>query len=150
MCDAMCRYATKTYKPHFACFDCRKAFKQPAIEDFLKVVGRSHQYLELQRIWSWKQGLKDKEKEFGISYDELENLYRSGVHKCPECGGPMADLGLDFKAPRRNNQKAWKYLQTLYVVGHAWHTCGCNGPGFIPKSPTEYLSYLTQRRDEYL
>lgn len=31
----MCRYAGKTYKSHYACFKCRKSFKQADSSDIL-------------------------------------------------------------------------------------------------------------------
>jgi hypothetical protein len=34
-------------------------------------------------------------------------------------------------------------------VGHAFHTCGCNGPGWIPKSAADYRHYLESRKAEY-
>ncbi|MBB03615.1 MAG: hypothetical protein CMJ47_13290 [Planctomyces sp.] len=37
----------------------------------------------------------------------------------------------------------------MYRVGHAFHTCGCNGPGWIPKSTNDYLIYLVSKRQHY-
>ena len=29
------------------------------------------------------------------------------------------------------------------------HTCGCDGPGWIPRSPVDYRHYLESRRKSY-
>ena len=38
----------------------------------------------------------------------------------------------------------------IYRLGHAFQTCGCDGPGFIPSNKTEYRLYLQRTRKEYL
>ena len=38
----------------------------------------------------------------------------------------------------------------MYRVGHAFHTCGCNGPGWIPQSTSDYCNYLASTRKHYL
>jgi uncharacterized FAD-dependent dehydrogenase len=60
----MCRYALKTYKPHFACFDCRKVFKKTPIEDYLKQRGDDFAYWQLVKSIRWK---KNKVKGFCYS-----------------------------------------------------------------------------------
>ncbi len=46
----MCRYAYKTYKTHFACFECRKVFKKTPIEDYLKQQGNDFTYWQLVKF----------------------------------------------------------------------------------------------------
>ena len=112
----MCRYAMYgPYKNHFACFRCRKAFKQTSEYD-------------------WNNPHLD---------------YKNHVFKCPDCKIEMADMGMDFRAPKKSNVKAWKRLETAYKIGHAFQTCGCNGPGFIPTDQTEYRDYLRNRLQQY-
>lgn len=144
----MCRYAFRgPYKPHYVCFECRKSFKQPPIEDYLAVRGRGHAY---KRLWfSDKRSLKDRESELGCRLADLEEEYRNATHKCPECGKSMIDMGLDLKAPKQSDVKAWKILQNMYHLGHAFHTCGCNGPGWVPKSTNDYREYLSRQRSHY-
>lgn len=50
---------------------------------------------------------------------------------CPDCARPMADMGLDFRAPSREDQEAWRILEVLYENGFSFHGCGC-GTGLIP------------------
>ena len=54
----------------------------------------------------------------------------------------MADMGLDFRAPKKSDIKAWKIVQDMY-------SCGCNGPGFIPSNLSEYRDYLSQTLEQY-
>ncbi len=147
----MCRYAMSgPYKRHYVCFVCRKAFKQPPIEDYLAVRGRGYVYKQLRHLWSNTRVLELRENELGHRLADLEEEYRNATHNCPECGEQMIDMGLDFKAPKQSDVKAWRTLQGMYRVGHAFHTCGCNGPGWIPKSTADYHKYLETQRIRYM
>jgi DNA-directed RNA polymerase subunit RPC12/RpoP len=106
-----------TYKPHYACFDCRKTFKRRLITDI--------------------EGGFNKNKE------EIKA-------KCPECGGIMADMGLDFESPKRNDLKAWEHIRNLYISGITFHSCGCTGPGYIPKDYESLVSYLERIKGQYI
>jgi hypothetical protein len=147
----MCRYAIRgPYKIHYACFDCHKSFKQPSIEDWLAVrdSGKGYAYRQLKRVPIGKL-LVSREGALGVTLDELFAEYQSAAFNCPQCNAPMADLGRDFKAPRASDRKAWKQISRVYTLGHAFHTCGCTGPGFIPNTPREYQEYLERQRAEY-
>jgi len=113
----MCRYAMATYKPHFACFKCRKTFKRRLLSDI----------------------------KGGFNKNETDS-----IAKCPECGELMADMGLDFEAPKKNDIKAWGHITTLYQVGITFHSCGCTGPGYIPKDSEELIKYFDRIKQEYL
>jgi hypothetical protein len=135
----MCRYGFKTYKSHFACFRCRKTFKQVPFTDLLKKTGKSDFYEKLinKSMNKWS----DKERAL---YEELNNNFVCREIKCPECGGHMADLGLDFKSPRKTAVKEWKIIEGLYTIGMSFYSCGCNGPGYIPRHPRDYEAYLNK------
>ena len=65
-----------------------------------------------------------------------------GTHKdltkiCPDCGHDMVDLGQDFKPPKKNAKNQWKKIKLLYNKGITFHSCGCNGPGYRPKTYSE-------------
>ena len=98
----MCRYMYQQYSCHWACFNCRKAFKawsawtMPAITEHSKV-----------------------------------------VRVCPECAGPLYDLGQDFKPPRKLAVSQWKKIELLFDDGVTFHSCGCTGPGPRPKTYSE-------------
>jgi hypothetical protein len=69
--------------------------------------------------------------------------------RCPQCGELMADMGLDFAAPRKDDTKAWTHLRDLYTTGFTFHSCGCGGAGFIPKDPQALYEYLTGVRNTF-
>ncbi|MFZ4056502.1 MAG: hypothetical protein ACOYKE_00115 [Ferruginibacter sp.] len=62
--------------------------------------------------------------------------------KCPECGGLMASMGLDFESPKKTDTKAWTHMERLYSVGVTFHSCGCTGPGYIPSSKEKLIEYF--------
>ena len=141
----MCRYAYKTSKPHLVCFRCRKQFKRPPVRDLLAHRGELEAHDKLQRAFHRAILRARLEAELGTTLDELRKRVRDLVTRCPQCGGPMADLGLDFKPPRANAVRAWRRIEGMHRLGHAWHTCGCNGPGFVPRDATGYAQYLARR-----
>jgi hypothetical protein len=59
-------------------------------------------------------------------------------------------MGLDFKSPPKGDAKAWQHLRSLYVVGIAYHSCGCSGPGYIPATTEELVAYLERRLTDYV
>lgn len=144
----MCRYAFKTYKHHYVCFDCRKTFKQPVLEDIIMQ----------NKDWeSYKQAYlnydSEKSKKFRTDnpklIDRFEEQYRKKEYKCPDCGSEMSNIGLDFKAPKKDKIKEWEIVRSMYKLGNTFHTCGCDGPGYIPKKSIDYLNYLLKVKVEY-
>lgn len=113
----MCRYGMSTYKPHFACFSCRKTFKRRLLNDVIE------------------------------GYSNRTELVPA---KCPQCGELMADMGLDFEAPKKKDIKAWKHMANLYHVGQTFHSCGCSGPGYIPRDTEELINHLARIKSVYL
>lgn len=113
----MCRYAMSTYKPHYACFECRKSFKRRLLGDI--------------------QG--------GVNKDAKVNSA-----KCPDCGNIMADMGLDFEAPKKKDIKAWNHMALLHQVDITFHSCGCSGPGYIPKDSDALIEHFSRIKDVYL
>jgi len=103
----MCRYTMARYKPHYACFNCKKTFKRRLLWD----INRDNQAAYLEA-------------------------------KCPQCGELMADMGLDFTSPKKNDIKQWEHLKSLYTVGITFHSCGCSGPGYIPGSKDSLIAYF--------
>lgn len=125
----MCRYAETNYKSHFACFDCRKAFKKVSIDDWSEQKGLDYAYRKLaqNRCLSDRQA----EEEFGTTYASLRDRYIQDVAICPQCGGTMAAMGLDFRAPKTEAIEEWEVLRVLYEHGFAFHGCGCS-VGYTP------------------
>jgi DNA-directed RNA polymerase subunit RPC12/RpoP len=88
----MCRYAMTTYKPHYACFECRKTFKRRLLHD----VNRDEDELvaakcpECGRLMA-NMGLdfKSPQKKNLKAWQHLQSLYEVGItyHSCG-CSGP--------------------------------------------------------------
>jgi hypothetical protein len=114
----MCRYAWHNYRDHFACFDCRKAFK----------------------YWQW--GLTDE-----ITFQreqQLRHLLREIV--CPDCSRPMVDMGLDFKAPPKADAEAWEVLRAMERHGFTFHSCGCSVGFTPPRTLREVPEWIERHR----
>ena len=62
-------------------------------------------------------------------------------HPCPECKTPMVNVGVFFRAPKRNNIRKWKALEKM-VLEHGMLFNGKDGHGTIPRSIRE-LNQLT-------
>jgi DNA-directed RNA polymerase subunit RPC12/RpoP len=110
----MCRYALTNYKPHYACFACRKQFRRRLRRDQPHLADRPDQ-----------------------------------PARCPQCRLLMADMGLDFKPPPKDDEKAWQVAAQLWEVGLTFHSCGCGGPGYRPRDPREYRRFLEHTLDDY-
>ena len=109
----MCRYAMARYKPHYACFNCRKTFKR-------------------RLMWD-------------INRDDKSIVEA----KCPQCGQLMANMGLDFQSPKKDDIKAWSHIRDLYSVEITFHSCGCTGPGYIPKTTDKLIEYFEELLREF-
>ena len=46
----MCRYAFHIYKNHYACFTCRKMFRQPTRAEMSRPLGREEKRLAKQFV----------------------------------------------------------------------------------------------------
>lgn len=114
----MCRYGMSSYKPHYACFNCRKAFKRKLLID----VDRNVAY---------------------------KNEGDHNPSKCPQCDELMADMGLDFEAPKNKDIKVWKHISSLYKVGITYHSCGCSGPGYIPSDTSQLIAFFEEKLTFY-
>ncbi|WP_189000607.1 hypothetical protein [Deinococcus roseus] len=51
-------------------------------------------------------------------------------------------MGLDFKAPPRKDSKAWNVLEVLSGYGFRFHSCGCGGPGYRPRTLKDLKKFL--------
>jgi hypothetical protein len=41
--------------------------------------------------------------------------------KCPDCGGKTARMGLDFKAPKKGDSKAWDEVEKFNLSGKTFY-----------------------------
>lgn len=83
----MCRYAMAIYKPHYACFNCRKTFKRRLLGDLTDVEAKCPQCGNLTA----DMGLdfKSPRQTDVKSWEQMKNLYTVGqtFHSCG-CSGP--------------------------------------------------------------
>ena len=61
----------------------------------------------------------------------------------------MADMGMDFEAPKKSEIKKWEHLILLYSVGITFHSCGCSGPGYIPNTTERLITHFQELKNEY-
>ncbi|KPE49861.1 hypothetical protein AOB46_18035 [Chryseobacterium indologenes] len=143
----MCRYAGKGYKIHYACFKCRKSFKQQDSYDIFLRIKKENVYHapdgSVRKIGHLF--MKANKEELDLLIKEIE----SRSVKCPECGNIMTDLGREFKAPKKTAVKEWEIIEGLFRTGKIFYTCGCYGIGYIPKNPKDYEQYLKNILSEY-
>jgi DNA-directed RNA polymerase subunit RPC12/RpoP len=144
----MCRYAGKTYKSNYACFKCRKSFKQVNPNDILLRIKKDKVFHELNGKSVRKIGQVFTKAERS-KLSELVSEIESRPIKCPECGNLMADLGKDFRVPKKTAIKEWKILEGLFKVGKYFYSCGCDGIGYIPQNLNDYKVYLKKALKEY-
>lgn len=90
----MCRYGMVVYKEHFACFECRKAFKQPFARNAELAPHQGYTALCLQcRTPMAALGLdfKAPAQRDVMQWRKVERLYELGIafHSCG-CSGPGA------------------------------------------------------------
>lgn len=82
-------------------------------------------------------------------YINLKKGKENSPAKCPQCAAPMASMGKDFKSPKKKDDNAWQHLKNLYEVGITYHSCGCSGPGYIPKDHEALIDYFEKIRTDY-
>lgn len=138
----MCRYAFKSYKSHFACFTCRKAFKKAPLQDYVKHKGLEEAYARIARTAGSPEQRARVERSLGITLQQIEEMYLQDVCTCPECAQPMAAMGLDFKAPRHHDFEAWTIIRHLHEHGFAFQGCGCSVGYKPPSSMRELPAWL--------
>ncbi len=156
----MCRYGFHRYKNHYLCFNCRKQFKKL---DAFDVMGKdlTDRYVHLEQKVSGRYQLPkynpkyDRNNPIIQPMDEEQAEYEGlrkqyfGAKICPECSQPMAYVGKDIKAPKMRDKEAWKTLQNSYTMGYTFHSCGCGGPGFVPKDKEQYKAFLEKNLASY-
>jgi hypothetical protein len=116
----MCRYAWHNYRDHFACFECRKSFK----------------------YWQWEE----VDESHFTRRQQLQHVPREIV--CPDCSRPMVDMGLDFRAPPKDDVEAWLIMRALHENGVTFHSCGCYVGFKPPQSLREVPEWLKRHRHQ--
>lgn len=86
---------------YYACFACRKSFKRALL------VPPVHRFMT-----SEQQGAA-----------LLETWERDAAmqRKCPDCGGKTFRMGLDFKAPKKGDARAWAEVEKFISSGKVYY-----------------------------
>jgi len=112
------------YNMQFACFECRKSFKQPL---------SYHENYAAIRLSAQKSGKKP----------QVKVRARSPVHVCPQCGSALFAMGRAFRAPATNNLEQWRKAELLVRQGYMFW------PNYrvFPKTLSEAKKFIdTSRR----
>jgi hypothetical protein len=113
----------KIYKEKWACFACRKCFKQR----------------------SWLDLLADRGFATGKSHLVKRDIL------CPQCRRPMTNMGWDFKVPKQKDVEQWKKVELLAQNGYTFHSrCWWGephkGPGPRPARLRDVEPFLKEER----
>jgi hypothetical protein len=49
----------------------------------------------------------------------------------------MVNAGFDVAIPRRRDKRGWRTLEATLRAGITFHSCGCSGPGYRPRTWSE-------------
>lgn len=85
-----------------------------------------------RKSWKWPHDRKVDRKELP---DPM----------CPQCGGPLEPMGLDFKAPPQDDVRQWEKVRLLAAYGFRYFSCGCSGPGPRPADLRDVEAFLRDR-----
>jgi hypothetical protein len=59
----------------------------------------------------------------------------------------MVDLGLDFKAPPKDDRESWRILEILHENRFAFHGCGCSVGFTPPRRLRDVPAWLDEHRE---
>lgn len=68
-------------------------------------------------------------------------------HPCPKCREPMIEMGQDWKAPRKRDDKGWRISKVIAdALPRPFDSCGCSGPGARPTTLREAVEFSKRQR----
>ena len=71
-------------------------------------------------------------------------------HKCPDCEGPVYEMGRSFTAPKKNDIKQWKKIYGLYVEGFRFFGSGFHTSEKLPDKLSDLNDFLSRNNEHYL
>ena len=110
----------------YACFFCRKVFKQPDLKE------ASGHFVTAIQAHASKRKIREINQERFC---------------CPECGKPMEIMGRNFRAPRKENKREWKKVELLVQKGFRFFSSGWEERGSYPKTLGELASFLQKEHN---
>lgn len=123
---------SKAHKPHFVCFDCRKAWKP---------MQRSGGYLKFYPFYSFHYD-EDKENQYRTPaiIEATEKKCKIFTMRIPEktrcstCRKPGTYMGLNFRTPAKNDIKGWKRAKAIYEENPTAFEASCHCNTYRKKS----------------
>jgi hypothetical protein len=119
----MCRYGFKNYKITYGCFKCQIGFKRPLLQDVMGKKMRREQLVNPE-------------------------IFTSKDFHCPNCGGPMANLGRDLRLPVKTKDEQWRCIKYLYDNNYNIYSCGCSGIGFVPHRMEDAIALVNEYKNK--
>ncbi len=71
-------------------------------------------------------------------------------HKCPECSGIVFEMGRNFSAPKKTDDKQWKKVFRLYSAGFRFIGSGFHDSEKLPDNLSDVDSFLERNKEHYL
>lgn len=103
-----------------------------------------HQYKDRYACFQCRKGFKRR-----LAEDLLpEYRHPETPARCPDCRGPLRNLGRDLKLPRKTQTEQWTAIEYLADNGFNFFSCGCYGIGVVPQSMAQARRLLEARRQQ--
>ena len=83
-------------------------------------------------------------KSFKWPHDRTVDPRTLPAPVCPDCHSPLEAMGLDFRAPPKDDLRQWRKVQILALRGIRYLSCGC-GPGPRPEELREVAAFLAHQ-----
>jgi DNA-directed RNA polymerase subunit RPC12/RpoP len=85
-------------------------------------------------------------KAFKQNIDYLPEEQSRPEPVCPECGGKVWEMGRTFKAPKQDDVKQWRKVESLVRNDITFHSYGSHGLGRFPRLLNEVAPFIEKVR----
>jgi hypothetical protein len=72
------------------------------------------------------------------------------THRCPNCEGPVYEMGRSFTAPKKADIKQWKKVHGLYIEGFRFFGSGLHDAEKLPEKLTDLKDFLRRNAEHHL
>lgn len=76
---------------------------------------------------------------------QFHYTYGTDPYRCPHCRDSLTFAGSDFHAPRKRDDNGWSAVASVLASGKNYHSCGCTGPGYRPRTKAQVRQDANQR-----
>ena len=85
-------------------------------------------------------------KAFKQYIDFLPEVPPRPAPVCPQCEGQMREMGRAFKAPKQDDVKQWRKVESLVSNDITFHSYGSHGYGRFPQVLREVAPFIEKVR----